>query len=283
MNQIEGGAAADQPAGPESACLVVICGPEPGRRIGLSDSAVLGRSAQADIQIDDTSISRRHARLHRSRGRLLIRDLASTNGTYVNECAVSERVLSHGDLIRVGKAVFRLLCKGDLDRAYREEVHRLAILDGLTQAANRPHFMEVLGREIARANRYRRPISLVLFEPAHYPVLRSRYGELAMDALLRQLGTVVQGKIRGEDLLGRLGEARFGVLLPEAHSEAARCCAHKLSGLVQGTPFAFSGTSIPIELAISARSWNEGQSPGDFLGRAMTELDGVIGHPEKGS
>ncbi|HVE83012.1 MAG TPA: FHA domain-containing protein, partial [Myxococcales bacterium] len=68
-----------------SAALVVIYGLDLGRKYDLNrQETIIGRSSKADIQVDQESISRNHARLVNSGGQISIRDMGSTNGTYVN-------------------------------------------------------------------------------------------------------------------------------------------------------------------------------------------------------
>jgi len=70
---------------------------------------VIGRSSEADIQIDDESISRRHAQIENNGTILFLRDLGSTNGTFLSEQFVSAPVMVEvGSLIQIGEVNFRL-------------------------------------------------------------------------------------------------------------------------------------------------------------------------------
>ena len=86
----------------------------------------------------------------------MLRDLGSTNGTYVNDELIDEYVLRDGDLIKIGRTIFKFLSGGNIENAYHEEIYRLTTIDGLTQIYNKRYFLETLEREIARAQRYRR-------------------------------------------------------------------------------------------------------------------------------
>lgn len=91
--------------------LVALRGPARGRLYYVPAGArlVIGRSPDADIHLADTFVSAHHARLEEGTAGLVIQDLASTNGTYVNGKAVSRPVrLEHGDEIRIGETVFRV-------------------------------------------------------------------------------------------------------------------------------------------------------------------------------
>ena len=90
--------------------LVVIYGDHAGREYRLGSKRMLiGRTAQCDITINDSSASRKHASIESKDGRFLLQDLKSTNGTQVNGKSVDIHVLSHGDKIRVGRTVLQFL------------------------------------------------------------------------------------------------------------------------------------------------------------------------------
>lgn len=81
----------------------------PGLDFTVDDSVVLGRSPEADIVIEDPYASEFHLRLNSKEGRLVLSDLGSTNGTYVNGRRVSTPVdLSRGDAVQVGKTVMEV-------------------------------------------------------------------------------------------------------------------------------------------------------------------------------
>ena len=84
----------------------VVAGNATGARIGLADELIIGRSTPGLGNLGgDGEISRVHARVYRGQsGQLVIEDLGSTNGTYVNGTRIAApHPLSHGDQVRVGK------------------------------------------------------------------------------------------------------------------------------------------------------------------------------------
>jgi two-component system, NtrC family, response regulator HydG len=92
--------------------LVAINGPLKGQVISVTaDPVSIGREAASTLVIDDDSVSRRHCLIRSDRGRYSIRDLDSTNGTFVNGLPVRSRVLEHADRIAVGGTVFLFLLK----------------------------------------------------------------------------------------------------------------------------------------------------------------------------
>ncbi|WP_125775908.1 FHA domain-containing protein [Antribacter gilvus] len=90
-----------------SALLIVQRGPGFGARFLLdSDRSVAGRSEQADIFLDDVTVSRKHAEFVRDGDTFAVRDIGSLNGTYVNRTRIDAASLTTGDEVQIGK--FRL-------------------------------------------------------------------------------------------------------------------------------------------------------------------------------
>lgn len=87
------------PAMSEAALLV---GGEGGRRLPLHNAAVIGRLPECDVTLDDTSVSRRHARIMKTAAGWTITDLGSTNGVKVNGSRVTESDLTDGDRLQLG-------------------------------------------------------------------------------------------------------------------------------------------------------------------------------------
>jgi hypothetical protein len=73
-----------------------------GRRHPIAGTTVIGRGAEADLQLTDTGVSRRHAELRVVAGGLEVHDLGSTNGTWVNDRRVQAASLKDGDRVTVG-------------------------------------------------------------------------------------------------------------------------------------------------------------------------------------
>ncbi|HVB71814.1 MAG TPA: FHA domain-containing protein [Acidimicrobiales bacterium] len=81
-----------------------------GERVDVDLAVTIGRSADCDLQISDTYLSSRHARLANDNGDLTIEDLGSTNGTYVNQEMVKGRLLlEKGDIVQVGGVLFEVV------------------------------------------------------------------------------------------------------------------------------------------------------------------------------
>src|SRR5437868_4885324 len=208
-------------------------GPLMGSRYALGESPiVIGRGDDCTIRIDDHTVSRRHARVAPAGDGFCAADLASTNGTFVNNLPVTQRPLDDGDYLRVGNCIFRFLAGGNVESEYHEEIYRLAIIDALTGLHNKRYLVEFLERELARADRRRSPLSLVLIDVDHFKQINDRCGHLAGDFVLRQLAARLRSVVRKDELLARYGGEEFALALPDTAGEEAAEVAERIRSLV---------------------------------------------------
>ncbi len=259
-----------------SACLVWIypADAEMGKRLKLEkEELTIGRGSDVDITIDRDSVSRRHAKIVQSGNQYAIIDLGSTNGTYVNDEPISERTLRDGDLVKIGNAIYKFLSGGNVESAYHEEIYKLTIIDGLTQAHNKRYFMEFLERELARVSRTGRPLTLVMFDIDHFKVINDTHGHLTGDAILKDLCTRIFTTVRKDELLARYGGEEFVVVLPEANHEGGLEFAERIRHLVEAEPFTFEGDTIRVTISVgTATTMGETVTVTQFIKEADDNL-----------
>jgi pSer/pThr/pTyr-binding forkhead associated (FHA) protein len=107
------GAASAASVAPGTAMLIVRRGPSEGTSFILdSDLVTVGRSDDADVVLDDVTVSRRHAELTRDAQGWHCRDVGSLNGTYVNRARIETIALGGGDEVQIGKYRFVFLVGG---------------------------------------------------------------------------------------------------------------------------------------------------------------------------
>jgi diguanylate cyclase (GGDEF)-like protein len=257
------------------AWLVQIRGPQLGRRFVLDgDEHTLGRDVASDIVVPLDNVSREHARLVCTGGRVVVRDLGSTNGTFVNaEEVVGERELRSGDHLQLGGAIFKFLGGDDIERDYHDTIYRLTIEDGLTQVHNKRYLMEFLAREMGRAHRFGRPLSVMMLDVDHFKLLNDTHGHLVGDTVLRELARRVSRCIRREECFARYGGEEFVVVMPECGPENARRFAEKVRRLVADEPFAHDGLRLPVTLSVGVADLEpQHATPESFLAAADARL-----------
>ena len=234
------------------ACMVMIHGPSLGRRYNLAreGTVLVGRNDDCGLQMEEDEVSRRHCEVTCSRNRHVIRDLGSTNGTFVNDQPVGERELRDGDQIQIGGSIFKFITSANIEIAYHEEIYRLSTTDGLTQVHNKRFLLEYLDREISRCRRQQSKLSLVLLDIDHFKQVNDVFGHLAGDQVLKHLTNLVRDNIRHEDVLARFGGEEFMVVLPQIDGAGARLCAEKLHHLVEQNKFSSEGAKIPVTISL---------------------------------
>ena len=212
-----------------------------------------GRGADNVIVLEGDSVSRRHAQIERRSNRWYIVDNGSTNGTYLNEeQIVREAPLNNSDRLKVGPTILKFLSGADAEAKYHEEIYRMTIVDGLTQIHNKRYLYEALEREVLRARRHGRPLSILMFDIDFFKRVNDQYGHLAGDYVLRELARVVQGRIRRDEVFARYGGEEFVIALPETPLEGGVSLAQNLRARVAEHTFVFQGERIPVTVSIGA-------------------------------
>ena len=109
-----------------------------------------------------------------------------------------------------------------------------ATYESLTGLLRREAILEQLERELERALRYGRPLTIAMADLDHFKEVNDRYGHLAGDALLKRVSQATAGALRSTDWIGRYGGEEFLLVLPETDIEGAATVAEKIRRVVQG-------------------------------------------------
>jgi two-component system, cell cycle response regulator len=127
------------------------------------------------------------------------------------------------------------------------ENRKLSATDDLTRVASRRFFGKHFPREVERAARYGRSLSLILCDIDFFKRINDTLGHTGGDEILRQLGPRLQQNLRrGIDWVARIGGEEFAVVLPETGYEPALGIARKLRGCVAQQPFTIEGKRVAI-------------------------------------
>ncbi len=264
------------PTKPGSDCLVIIYSSDArqfGKRHVLGPEPVLlGRGSENTIVLENDSVSRRHCKIEK-RGRAYhVQDLSSTNGTYVNDELISDYQLRRGDQVKVGDTIFKFLSGSDMEAQYHETIYKMTIVDGLTGVNNKRFLMETLEREIPRARRHQRPLTLVMFDIDHFKHINDTYGHLAGDYVLKELAQLVKGRLRPDDVLGRYGGEEFCVVLPETDLPGGSSIAEELRILVQDHSFVFEQERINVTVSLGVAILQDDNDVTSFIKNADERL-----------
>ena len=145
------------------------------------------------------------------------------------------------------------------------EIRRLAMVDSLTGLWNRRSWDTLLDRELVRAARDRRPLSVVMLDLDHFKAYNDQHGHPAGDRLLASAAEAWRAAIRATDVLARYGGEEFALALPDCSTANAAVILERLR------------SSIPSGQTVSAgvAAWNGTESAGDLLARADRALYGA--------
>src|SRR6266850_3968024 len=127
------------------------------------------------------------------------------------------------------------------------ENRKLSTTDDLTRVASRRFFTKHFPREVERAARYGRALSLILCDIDHFKNVNDTLGHAGGDEVLRQFGSRLQDSLRrGVDWVARIGGEEFAIVLPETNYEQALDVARKLRSAVANKTFAAQGKKVEV-------------------------------------
>ena len=140
-----------------------------------------------------------------------------------------------------------------------------ATTDALTQVANRRQGERRLEEEVERAERYARPMAVVLFDVDLFKRVNDVLGHAAGDRVLRRLPALLEGDVRDSDLLIRWGGEEFLILTPELTLEDASRLAERLRVAIAGHDF---GVGAPLTASFGVAALRPAESAADVVRRA---------------
>jgi len=129
-----------------------------------------------------------------------------------------------------------------------EEVRRLAVTDPLTGLYNRRKLEQTLSIEMERAERYNRPLSLLMLDVDNMKAINDEYGHPAGDDVLLIVAETIRKHVRRVDVPSRYGGDEFIVVLPEADWKEAQAVAQRIVENISAT--AYRGCQLSISVGV---------------------------------
>jgi diguanylate cyclase (GGDEF)-like protein len=219
--------------------LVVYSGGDTGRQITLDEGThSIGRSAAASLQIDGPGMSRLHAEVAVEGTSVVLRDLGSANGSYVQDRRLNgPRLLGDGDQVRLGSVLLKFYEHRSVDAALHDRVYRMAMVDAGTGLYNRRFLNDSLKRALRQARQLGRPLCVISYDLDRFKSVNDTYGHAAGDLVLRESAAVLSPIVGQAGILGRLGGEEFLVLLPDSPLATGLLLAERLRAGVAGHTF----------------------------------------------
>ncbi len=250
--------------------LIVLYPRELFRQVPLSQGkTVIGRGTEADIRLEDEMISRRHCELSWDGKRVTIRDLDSTNGTFVDGTLVSNRArtVDSENRLQIGKMVLKVDFKDPSEEAFDKELFEAATTDPLTRIPNRRSFMERALGELACARRKNLYVHAIMCDVDHFKKVNDTWGHQTGDMILRGIAQIFTRNKRESDLFARYGGEEFVFLLSEISRADALKSAERLRKAVESYRFTFEDRKIPVTISLGVAS---------FKGKDIPTIDAMI-------
>ena len=154
-----------------------------------------------------------------------------------------------------------------------QEAQRLSVTDGLTGLGNYRFFQQTLAREVDRAARFHRPLSLLMLDLDHFKQVNDAHGHQVGDAVLVQVADRIREEVREVDVIARYGGEEFVVVLPETGLEGAQHLADRICERMRHAPLLTSAGDLAITISIGVAVYpDHGDSPASLVRAADLAL-----------
>jgi len=131
-----------------------------------------------------------------------------------------------------------------------KDLTTLASIDALTGIYNRRQFEKLACAELARTQRYMRPLSIMVIDIDFFKNVNDTYGHEMGDWVLKMIATTLSAAKRDPDIVGRIGGEEFALMLPETTLEAARTVADRIRQMVHKNSLAIGSERLTLSISV---------------------------------
>lgn len=215
------------------------------------EEVILGRALEADVRVNDTKTSRKHARINviatENGTDFVLTDLSSRNGTFLNGQKIRQETLQNGDKIAIGEHLLRFEFLDEIDREFHRQIHRLLSHDDLTGLLSSRSFFSELRRESARAKAENRQFCVLMMDIDHFKLVNDTYGHLTGSKTLEEIGECIMQNLRSGDVAARFGGEEFAAFLLDAEIGQALVAAERIRSEIDARQFTVIRQGRPAE------------------------------------
>jgi two-component system cell cycle response regulator len=249
---------ASRPGHRDHYALVVLSGNQMGTIVPIvGDELVIGRGPEAQLYLDEPTLSRLHARVFRKGGHVMVEDLNSTNGTFVGGQRLTHPAeLLDGDRIALGGHVLlRFFVQDVVEARATLCLYESSVRDALTGAYNRRYLDERLIAEHSFAERHGLDLAVLMVDIDHFKRVNDEFGHAVGDAVLKVVAESIRRIIRPEDLFARYGGEEFVIVARAVDRRGALILAERVRKRIEHLPMPAHGPAgITVSVGVAVAS-----------------------------
>lgn len=247
--------------GGRQSVLSVVAGVQAGQTVPFNGVSLTGgRDTDCELTLIGRGISRTHFLVEPGPdSSLVISDLGSTNGIYINGEKVQQHELVDGDRIHVGpETVLRYSVENVADVQIRVRQYEQSIQDDLTGIYNRRYFMSTLNHELAFGQRHDDHVSIILFDVDNFKRVNDEHGHPGGDLVIKQIAQRLAVQLRTEDILARYGGEEFAVILRGQNEQRAFQTAERIRTFIEDNPFQVGDAELSLTISLGTSTLRAG-------------------------
>lgn len=211
----------------------------------------------ADIQLNDGKASRRHLLISKTQMpdksfSVLVSDLHSKNGSYVNDKRISSSPvgLFNGDKVSIGNTVLKFEIKEELGTPFQERLFKQATRDALTDLWTYKYMDNEIDKAVVLGIRHDLSFSILLIEIDLFQDVNTRYGKKVGNDVLRQIAKILPQSVPDTSVISRYKGNQFLIMVPDFNIKEATESAEYIRQEVENYDFSVLGCSQRITTSI---------------------------------
>jgi len=151
------------------------------------------------------------------------------------------------------------LAKAELKKA-NQKLSEMAFRDGLTALYNHRYFQEQLEKEVNRAMRYHRDLSLIMFDLDHFKKINDVNGHLVGDRVLKKVAEIALLTVRESDMVARYGGEEFAIILPETEMKGVVTLAERIRKRIASMRIVVDEKNVCVTASFGVTLWEKGMA-----------------------
>ncbi|HCU53531.1 MAG TPA: hypothetical protein DIC36_04360 [Gammaproteobacteria bacterium] len=235
----------------------------------------IGRAPDNDLCLPDQVVSKHHARVGvTAEGSIVVEDLGSSNGTYVNGERITRHTLGDGDTVLIPpyyalKFRYRVTQVPEKTNNNKTDPDR----DALTGLYAKQYLLLRMEEGFFLAKKRNEELALLMLDVDHFEKIVETHGPAAGDVVLREVARVVGSVLGREDVFARYENHTFGALLRDRNEATAAVLAQRIRRTVKNHSFLHDGKEIDITVSLGVGFLTRNtKSPMDFLSAVLSNL-----------